>query len=80
MADGVESFLEVDGQRQEIYAVARHFGSGGGGEYRGVAVFDEAGAVGQTCHLAGLDGQFAAGELGLKDAVIFKHAAVSPYK
>ena len=33
---------------------------------------DVVAAVSELCHLAGLDGQLAAGDLGLKNAVVFE--------
>ena len=68
----VHTLLEVNGKREEVDAVARLCGCGGGNEDCGLAVADEAGAVCQLRHLAGLDGQLAAGDLGLKNAVVFE--------
>ena len=71
-AYGVHALLEVNGEREEVDAVARLCGCGSGNEDCGLAVADEAGAVCQLRHLAGLDGQLAAGDLGLKNAVVFE--------
>ena len=71
-AYGVHALLEVNGEREKVDAVARLCGCGGGNEDCGLAVADEAGAVCQLRHLAGLDGQLAAGDLGLKNAVVFE--------
>ena len=71
-AYGVHALLEVNGEREKVDAVARLCGCGSGNEDCGLAVANEAGAVCQLRHLAGLDGQLAAGDLGLKNAVVFE--------
>ena len=71
-AYGIHALLKVNGEREKVDAVARLCGCGSGNEDCGLAVADEAGAVCQLRHLAGLDGQLAAGDLGLKNAVVFE--------
>ena len=71
-ADGVELLLKVNGEREKVDAVTRLSGCGSGNENSGLAVANQAGAVSELCHLAGLDGQLAAGDLGLKNAVVFE--------
>ena len=68
----VQALLKVDREREKVDAVARLGGSGRGDEHGGVAVAHEARAVGELRHLAGLDGQLAAGDLGFKNAVVFE--------
>ena len=56
-------------------AFSGRFGPGDKIIYSGASALissDEAGAVCQLRHLAGLDGQLAAGDLGLKNAVVFE--------
>ena len=71
-AYGVHALLEVNGEREKVDAVTRLSGCGSGNENSGLAVANQAGAVSELCHLAGLDGQLAAGDLGLKNAVVFE--------
>ena len=72
-ADGVQSFLKIDGQRQKIDAVARAFGGGGAGKDRGIAIADENGAVCQTCHFAGFDHEGTTGQVVAECSEILKH-------
>ena len=53
-ADGVELFVEVDGQREVIHAVFRAGGGRAGDEHGRLAVADEDGGVAQLCEFAGL--------------------------
>ena len=66
MADGVELFFVVDAQGEEVNAVARLFGSRSGDEHDGLAVADQAAAVGKAGHFAGLDDHRAAADFGLE--------------
>ena len=68
----VHTLLKVNGEREKVDAVTRLSGCGSGNENSGLAVANQAGAVSELCHLAGLDGQLAAGDLGLKNAVVFE--------
>ena len=58
-AGGVEFFLVVDGERQEVDAFARLLGRHRGGEHGGLAVGGEHGAVGLARHPAGLEDELA---------------------
>ena len=69
-AHGVQLFLKVHGQGEEIHPVS---GPGGGGDrhqHGGVAVADHGGGVGQLSHLSKLQGEGAAGNLGLVNVVV----------
>ena len=68
----VHTLLKVNGEREKVDAVTRLSGCGSSNENSGLAVANQAGAVSELCHLAGLDGQLAAGDLGLKNAVVFE--------
>ena len=68
----VHTLLKVNGEREKVDAVTRLSGCGSGNENSGLTVANQAGAVSELCHLAGLDGQLAAGDLGLKNAVVFE--------
>ena len=54
-ARGVEFFLVVDGERQEVDAFARRLGGDDGSENGGLAVGGEHGAVGLARHAAGFE-------------------------
>ncbi len=69
-ADGVELFLKVNGEGEEIDAVARTGGSRGADQHAGVAVADHDGGVGELGELADLEREGAAGELHLVLAVV----------
>ena len=69
-ADGVELFLKVNGEREEVDAVARTGGSRGADEHAGVAVADHDGGVGELGELAGLKREGTAGELHLVLVVV----------
>ena len=53
-ADGVELFVEVNGQREVIHTVFRAGGGRAGDEHGRLAVADEDGGVAQLCEFAGL--------------------------
>ena len=59
-AHGVHLLLEVHAQGEEVDAVARTGGGGGGAQDGGLTVGDQHGGVGQLRQLAGLQGQRAA--------------------
>ena len=65
LAGGVHALFELDREREEVEARTR-VGAVGGPEDHGVAVTDRDGPAGKHGHLAGLDGQGAAGELRLE--------------
>ena len=71
-ADRIQALLKVDREREEVDAVARLGGRGRRDEDCGVAVAHQARAVGELRELAGVDGQLAAGDLGLKNAMVFE--------
>ena len=73
LARRVHSLLKIDGEGQEVDAVAGLFRRGGAGQHDGLAVADEAGAVGKAGELAGLDHKRSACEGVLEDLVVFKH-------
>ena len=58
-AGGVEFFLVVDGQRQEIDALARLLGGDDGRQHLGLAIGGDDGAVGLAGDLAGLEDELA---------------------
>ena len=62
-ADGVHLLLKVDGEGEEVDAVAGTGGRGGADQHAGVAVADHDGGVGELGELADLEGQRTAGEL-----------------
>ena len=62
-ADGVKLLLKVNGEGEEVDAVAGTGGSGGADEHAGVAVADHDGGVGELGELADLEGQRTTGEL-----------------
>ena len=72
-AHGVELLLEIDGEGEEVDALARFGGSRNRHVHDRLAVADEAGAVGQAGHLAGFNHERPAGEVCFKRAEIFKH-------
>ena len=61
-ADGVHLLLKVDGEGEEVDAVAGTGGRGGADQHAGVAVADHDGGVGELGELADLEGQRTAGE------------------
>ena len=69
-AHGVELFLKVHGQGEEVDAVPGAGGGGDGHQNGGVAVLHHGGGVGQLRHLAELQGEGAAGDLGLVNVVV----------
>ena len=73
LACRIHSLLEVDREGQEVDAVAGLFRRGCAGKHDGLAVADEAGAVGKAGELAGLDHKRSACEGVLEDLVVFKH-------
>ena len=58
-AGGVSLLLVVDGERQEVDALAWALGGDDGGEHGGLAVGGKYGAVGLTRHPAGLEDELA---------------------
>ncbi len=69
-ADGVELLLKVNGEGEEVDAVARAGGSRGADEHAGVAVADHDGGVGELSQLADLKRQGTASELHLVLVVV----------
>ena len=77
LAHGVELFLKIDGEREEIHALAGLGGCGSGHMDHRLAVADKAGAVGKLRHFAGFHFQGTSGQFGFKNPVIFKHSCSS---
>ena len=69
-ADGVELFVEVNGQREVIHAVFRAGGGRAGDEHGRLAVADEDGGVAQLGELAGLHHEGTAFVLDLVALVV----------
>ena len=69
-ADGVKLLLKVNGEGEEVDAVAGTGGSGGADEHAGIAVADHDGGVGELGELADLEREGTACELHLVLAVI----------
>ena len=69
-AHGVELLLKVHGQGEEVDAVPGTGGGGDGHQDGGVPVADHGRGVGQLGHLAELQGEGAAGDLGPVDVVV----------
>ncbi len=69
-ADGIELFLKVHAQGEEVHPVSGAGGGGDGHQHGGIPVADHGGSVGQLGHLAELQGEGAAGDLGLVDVVV----------
>ena len=63
-ANGVQALLVLDGEREEVEALA-HAAHNGGDEDDRVAVSNDGGAVGLLCELAGLYGESPSGNLYL---------------
>ena len=68
----IQALLKINRKREKVDAVARLGRSSRGNEHSSIAVTHQTGAVGELRHLAGLDGQLAAGDLGFKHTVIFE--------
>ena len=68
--DGVQLFLEVHGQGEEVDAVSGTGSCGGGAEHGGLAVADDHSGVGQFADLAHFQLQGAAGQVHLIYLVI----------
>ena len=71
-ADGVQLLFKINAQGEEINAFTGLFGHGDVAQHGGLAIADQTAAVGQGAHLAGLDNQLAAAQLGLKGAEFCK--------
>ena len=71
-ARGIEFFLVVDGERQEIDAFARRLGRDHGREHGGIAIGCDHGTVGLTRHFAGFEGELAPAPVEL-NAVYIEH-------
>jgi hypothetical protein len=69
-ACGVEFFLKLDAQGEEINAVTRFVAHRDIAQHAGLAVADHRATVGQTAHFAGLDHKGAACKGRLKLAVL----------
>ena len=68
----IQLLLKINGEREEINAVARLRGCSCGAEHNGVAVADQCRTVCQLRHLACLNRQLASGKRRLKYAVFIK--------
>ena len=79
LAHSVHFLFKIHRQREEVDALAGRFGSGDVDHHRGVAEANQAGAVGQACHLAGLEADGLAGKFGFKDFKILKHGESSVF-
>ena len=69
-ADGVKLLLKVDGEGEEVDAVARTGRGRGANEHAGIAVADHDGGIGELGKLADLEREGAAGELHLVLVVV----------
>ena len=69
-ADGVKLLLKVDGEGEEVDAVARAGRGRGADEHAGIAVADHDGGIGELGKLADLEREGAAGELHLVLVVV----------
>src|SRR5262249_25305580 len=65
LADGVEALLDVDGEREEVDALARGGAGRGRAGEAGAAVAHEGGPAGLLGEAAGLDAEHAAADGGL---------------
>ena len=69
-ADGVELLVEVHGEGEVVYTVARTRGRGHGDEDGGLAVLDQDGGVGELCHAADLHAEGPAAVVYLIDLLV----------
>ena len=69
-AHSVQLFLKVHGQGEEVDAVAGTGRGGDGHQHGGLAVADHGSGVGQLGHVAELQREGTAGDLGLVDMVV----------
>ena len=71
-ANRIQALFKVDREREEIDAVARLGRCGRGDEHSGLAVTNQARAIGELCHFAGFNSQLPACKGGFKHAVVFE--------
>ena len=69
---GVELFLKLNAQREEVDAFAGLFAHGDVAEHTGLTIADHCAAVGQATHFAGLDDKGTACKGGFELAVVGK--------
>ena len=75
LAHGIQLLLKVHGQREEINALTGLCSSGYRHMHHGLAIADQALAVGQLCHFAGFHNQRTAGKFGFIYAEFLEHSA-----
>ena len=73
-AHRIQLLLKIHGQREEVHTVTGFSRGRRGHMHHGLAIADQALAVGQLAHFAGFHNQRTACEFGLEYAILFKHA------